>query len=101
MSEENNIEEIDMYVSQVAGLSWDIADLEADLNSAPASCVWSITEGSSVTLGTDSFSTTEVSCFITAASTGCSVVRALVTMADSVQQEPFYFKITVTEPSCT
>jgi len=78
-------------------LAWDFSNFCSRKATTVSSVTWTQTDGSAMSIGTDSLDTNVATCTLTAAQTGNSIVECKATLADS-DVWPVYFKFKITEP---
>lgn len=94
------IKEYDLYIDNARLAEADFDDTAAATSTSVSSVAWSVPDGTTVTISNESTSSNVSTALISAStSTGCSLVRALATMANS-EKHSIYFKFNVIEPEC-
>lgn len=78
-------------------LAWDYDNFATRKGTTVSSVAWTQTDGSAMSLGTESLGSNVASCTFTAAQTGNSIIECLATFADT-DAWPVYFKFKVVEP---
>lgn len=90
----------EMYVNNARFATVDFGVAAGLSGTSVSSAIWSVDDGSSVTLSNETVSSNVAQCLITSqAYGGCNVILCKATMADG-QKISEYFKVKVSDPEC-
>jgi len=93
---------IEMPLDEQAKFEWDMASLESQLGLTVNSVVWSVSDGTILTLGVDGNLGNKFFTSVTADLVGCSLLLATLTTDDANQNPTILnMRINVIDPACT